>query len=130
MPAVIVDGDADALEGEDDGELGERHDSPLDKGWEMVRGVMQDQRACHGHGNVQTHMKIENPDLAIVFEYWRTNAPMHLFSEWVQVLNETGKKRLGKSWWDVTLGELIRFIGYLHQMRTCPRHGGATRTGM
>ena len=43
MPVVIVDGDADVVEGEDDGELGERHDSPLDKGWEMVRGVTQDQ---------------------------------------------------------------------------------------
>ena len=51
--AMIVDGDVDAVEGEDDGELGERHDSLLDKGWEMVRGVTQDQRACQGHGNVQ-----------------------------------------------------------------------------
>ena len=42
MPTVIVDGDVDAVEGEDDGELGERCDSSLDKGWEMVRGVMQD----------------------------------------------------------------------------------------
>ena len=40
------------------------------------------------------------------------------------MLNETGKKHLGKSWWDVTLGELIRFIGCLHQMRVCPRRGG------
>ena len=94
MPIVIVDGDVDAVEGEDDGELGEQHDSPLDKGWEMVRDVTQDQRTHHGHGDVQTHMKMENPNLAIVFEYWRTNVPMHLFSEWVQVLNETGKKHL------------------------------------
>ena len=35
-----------------------------------------------------------------------------------------GKKQLGKSLWDITLGELIRFIGCLHQMRACPKRGG------
>ena len=43
VPSVIVDGYADAVEGEDDGGLGERRDSPLAKGWEMVRGVTQGQ---------------------------------------------------------------------------------------
>ena len=71
-----------------------------------------------------------NPDLATVFEYWHANATVQLFSEWGQALNEAGKKHLGKAWWDITLGELIRFIGCLHQMQAFPRHGDATHTGM
>ena len=42
-PAMIVDGNVDAVEWEDDRELGEQRNSPLDKVWEMVWGVTQDQ---------------------------------------------------------------------------------------